>query len=31
MLIDGNEEGVNAAFCGSLCKEVGLTALSDVV
>ena len=31
MLVDGNEERVNAAFCGSVSKEVGLTALRDVV
>ena len=31
MLVDHNEEGVNAASCGSLSKKVGLTALGDVV
>ena len=31
MFVNNNEEGVNAASCGSLSEEVGLTALGDVV
>lgn len=31
MLVNHNEDGVNAVSCGSLSKKVGLTALSDVI